>query len=57
MDGILYGRTGRRGAWTDSAEAMPRQYKNKVLEASYSAVYAGHLGWDNILSNISKLYY
>ena len=35
---------------------LPKAYRNRVLEASHSAVYAGHLGRDNTLE-IKRLYY
>ena len=36
---------------------LPKAYRNIVLEASHSAVYAGHLGHDNTLAKIKRLYY
>ena len=36
---------------------LPKAYRNRVLEASHSAVYAGYLGRDNTLAMIKRLYY
>ena len=56
---VLHRKCRKDGKWTDEEEALvlPKAYRNRVLEASHSAVYAGHLGRDNTLAKIKRLYY
>ena len=56
---ILYRKCRKDEKWTDEEEALvlPKAYRNRVLEASHSAVYAGHLERDNTLAKIKRLYY